>query len=60
MKLENFKKNFVIPPTLTIEDFESRNKYFITGLKGIGKTALLRYVDIKMSHEDTISNFIFI
>lgn len=57
-EIENFKKNFVIPPTLTIEDFESRNKYFITGLKGIGKTALLRYVDIKMSHEDTISNFI--
>lgn len=57
-EIENFKKNFVIPPTLTIEDFENRNKYFITGLKGIGKTALLRYIDIKMNSEDTISNFI--
>lgn len=57
-EIENYKDNFVIPPSLGIDAFRKKQRYFITGLKGIGKTALLRYIDISMSDEDTISNFI--
>lgn len=57
-EIEQFKKNFIIPPSLLIESFETRKKYFITGLKGTGKTALLRYIDIQMNDKNNISSFI--
>ncbi len=43
-----FIESFVIPPCLVISQFETRKKYFITGLKGTGKTALMRYLSITM------------
>ena len=57
-EIDDYKNNFVIPPSLMIDDFKSRKKYFITGLKGTGKTAFLRYVDISMSDDDVLSKFI--
>lgn len=57
-EVDDYKNNFVIPPSLIIDDFKSRKKYFITGLKGTGKTAFLRYVDISMSDDDMLSKFI--
>ena len=32
---------FVVPPALTIEKYISRDRYYIVGLKGTGKTALI-------------------
>jgi hypothetical protein len=46
-----FLVSYVAPPTLDISKFINRKKYYITGLKGTGKTALLRYISLKMEHE---------
>lgn len=45
-EVEIFKEGFVIPDNVRIEDFQNGKKYFITGLKGTGKTALLRYIEL--------------
>lgn len=42
-----FIESYVFPPRFNIESFISGKKYFILGLKGTGKTALLRYISIK-------------
>lgn len=44
---ENFIRSYVIPPSLNIDLFLEGKRYFITGLKGTGKTALLRYISIQ-------------
>lgn len=54
-----FKKLYVVPPALIIDKYISHSKYFITGLKGTGKTALLRYISIVLDEQkNTISKFI--
>lgn len=57
-EIERFLASFVSPPALTIEKFVSRDKYYIVGLKGTGKTALLRYISLKLEEEDSISSFV--
>jgi hypothetical protein len=47
-----FVAAFVRPPNLTIEEFVNREKYFVLGLKGTGKTALLRYISISLEEVD--------
>ena len=47
-----FSASFVVPPNLTIEDFVNREKYYVLGLKGTGKTALLRYISISLEEID--------
>ncbi|HAU4321238.1 TPA: hypothetical protein F6U59_16970 [Serratia marcescens] len=51
-EIERFKKLYVEPPTLFIDKFYSHQKYYITGLKGTGKTALLRYIALKLEEYD--------
>lgn len=54
-----FLKSFVTPPALAIEKFLHREKYYIVGLKGTGKTALLRYISLKLEeNEQSVSNFV--
>ncbi|MFM5258427.1 P-loop ATPase, Sll1717 family [Aeromonas sp. 602200] len=43
---ERFISAFVVPPSLDINKYISGSRYFVTGLKGTGKTALLRYISI--------------
>lgn len=58
-EIARFLKSFVTPPALAIEKFISRQKYFIVGLKGTGKTALLRYVSLMLEEgENAVSTFI--
>ncbi|EFN7694479.1 hypothetical protein EGX66_26205, partial [Escherichia coli] len=58
-EVERFKKLYVVPPALLIEKYYSNDKYFISGLKGTGKTALLRYIALKLDESDKIhSKFI--
>lgn len=37
-----------MPETVTIEDFTNNNVFFVTGMKGTGKTALLRYLELEI------------
>lgn len=54
-----FKRLYVVPPALNIDKYIKHQKYFITGLKGTGKTALLRYISIVLDEEEnTYSKFI--
>jgi hypothetical protein len=47
-EIEFFQKGFCLPPNIVLEDFLCSKKYFVTGLKGIGKTALLRFIAIEV------------
>lgn len=57
-EIDRFLNSFVVPPALNIEAYITRDKYFVTGLKGTGKTALLRYISLRMQEEDTTSQFV--
>lgn len=58
-EMSRFKKMYVVPPSLIISKYINHSKYFITGLKGTGKTALLRYISIVLDEEkNTTSKFI--
>lgn len=54
-----FKSGFLMPDNVIPEDFFSGKRYYITGLKGTGKTALLRYLSICVNeNEKCHSSFI--
>lgn len=58
-ELARFMSAFVVPPALTIEKYISRDRYYIVGLKGTGKTALLRYISMKLAeNENSVSSFV--
>lgn len=43
-----FENSFLLPDSVSIKDFTEDNIFFITGMKGTGKTALLRYLEIEI------------
>ena len=47
-EMKRFLTSFVAPPALTIDKFLNRLKYYVVGLKGTGKTALLRYISLRL------------
>ena len=54
-----FCNGFLVPENINIDDFYSGKRYFITGLKGTGKTALLHYLDLNMRNcSEYTSSFI--
>ena len=58
-EVSRFMRLYVTPPALSIEKFAERQKYYISGLKGTGKTALLRYVALKLDEsQNAVSRFI--
>ncbi|RQO49849.1 hypothetical protein [Pseudomonas sp. KBW05] len=58
-EFKRFVDSFVEPPALAIDKFLSKSKYYVVGLKGTGKTALLRYISIKLEEQlNSVSSFI--
>jgi hypothetical protein len=58
-EVARFLSSFVSPPALTVDKFLKREKYYVVGLKGTGKTALLRYVSLKLEEDDkSLSSFV--
>lgn len=58
-EVNRFLSSFVSPPALAIEKFLNRQKYYVVGLKGTGKTALLRYVSLKLEEDErSVSTFV--
>jgi len=45
--IDRFRKSFLVPYNVDTDDFVSGESFIVTGLKGTGKTALLRYIDLK-------------
>ena len=57
---ESFLHNFLMPENVEIDEFINYKRFFILGFKGIGKTALLHYLDlrIRQSNPNAASQFI--
>jgi ABC-type polar amino acid transport system ATPase subunit len=53
-----FIDSYLIPENIILSDFEKGKKYYITGLKGTGKTALLRFLELKFKLKNANSSFI--
>jgi len=49
--IERFKMSFLMPQSIKIKLLLDGEKYFVSGMKGTGKTALLRYIDLTMQKE---------
>lgn len=43
---ETFMQGFLLPDVIDLDAFRLGKKFFITGLKGTGKTALMRYISL--------------
>lgn len=48
LERERFLDSFLIPENISVNEFYNGKRYYITGLKGTGKTALLRYLAISV------------
>ncbi|QXI66112.1 hypothetical protein CP157_03904 (plasmid) [Paracoccus marcusii] len=57
-KSDDFIKSFSLPRQVDIDDFVNGQKYFIFGLKGAGKTALIRYIHNHLRNIDKKSEVI--
>lgn len=49
--IARFTDSFLLPENISPKQFFNGQKYFISGLKGTGKTALLRYIGLKAQEE---------
>ena len=54
----DFFNSYSIPERIEIAEFLDGRKYFVLGLKGTGKTALLRYMHDKVEQERSLSELI--
>lgn len=58
-EVSRFLSSYVTPPALVIDKFLNRQKYYVVGLKGTGKTALLRYISLTLEKaENSSSSFV--
>lgn len=55
---DSFIKSFYTIDQMFIESFISGQSYFITGLKGSGKTSILRYIDAIVSKDENSVEYI--
>lgn len=55
-----FFESFLVPDSVEIEEYERGEKFFVVGLKGTGKTALLRFIhDRALKRGDTSEMLLF-
>lgn len=48
---ETFMQGFLLPDVIDLDAFRNGKKFFITGLKGTGKTALMRYISLHLERQ---------
>ena len=53
-----FDAAFVVPPGIDVNQYRRGELYFVTGRKGTGKTALLRYLHSHFDQKTTYSHFV--
>ncbi|WP_311030477.1 P-loop ATPase, Sll1717 family [Mesorhizobium koreense] len=56
--VEHFKTSFLEPAGITIGDFINGKRFFVYGVKGAGKTALLRFIQLSALDQGSITKFI--
>ncbi|HEJ8016176.1 P-loop ATPase, Sll1717 family [Serratia marcescens] len=57
-EIKYFEDSYVLPPNINLDDYLNGKKYYISGLKGTGKTALLRFIQIKADKKNIKTSFI--
>jgi hypothetical protein len=57
-EIKYFEDSYVLPPNINLDDYLSGKKYYISGLKGTGKTALLRFIQIQADKNNIKTSFI--
>lgn len=55
--LEHFKESFVTPTGMPLEEYMSGRRFFIHGMKGAGKTAFLRYIELSAQEKGFLTRF---
>lgn len=58
-KLKEFVDSFILPNNFDMDRVINGDSYFLTGYKGTGKTALLRYIENSISTNAISSFFLF-
>lgn len=60
-QVENFQKSFIVPPELPIDSLLDGQKFLISGFKGVGKTAVLYYLQLLAQERDpsTCTSFMY-
>lgn len=53
-----FLNAYVVPPSLPLDKFYKKLKYYVVGLKGTGKTALLRYIALQLEAQGSQTQMI--
>lgn len=48
---ERFLDSFLMPENINLHDFAEGKRFFVTGLKGTGKTALLRFIQLNFEKQ---------
>ncbi len=56
--LDHFRESFVTPTGMPLEEFIKGTRFFVHGMKGAGKTAFLRYIQLKMDEDQCLTKFI--
>lgn len=55
---DHFRESFSEPSGLSVEEFMRGERFFVYGMKGAGKTALLRYIQIAAEEDRCLTKFI--
>jgi hypothetical protein len=56
--IAHFRHSFVEPAGMKTEEFINGYRFFVHGVKGAGKTSFLRYIQLIVSEEHSITRFI--
>lgn len=57
-EIERFMQSFTLPAALDVEEYLLGRNFFVTGLKGTGKTAFLRYLALRAKAQGYHSKFV--
>jgi len=55
---QKFYDAFLVPENIVVDKFLNGQQFFILGLKGTGKTALLRYIAIEVEKKNFKTHFV--
>lgn len=57
-EVEHFRRSFVEPAGMNVEEFVEGHRFFVHGVKGAGKTSFLRYVQLATAEQGFLTKFI--
>ncbi|MER8972142.1 hypothetical protein [Mesorhizobium sp. M0800] len=55
--IQHFRSSFLEPAGIAVDEFKKGNQFFVHGVKGAGKTAFLRYLQLLAEEEGSFTRF---